>query len=163
LATIEKRPLFYCDLALSARIEQKIRDSITNFNFSATQKNIALTLELPEESIRLTSDARLLTQALHNLLSNAIKYTPEGNVTLRAQVNDSEVVIIVTDTGIGIPADALPHIFERFYRVKEHSIIFEGTGLGLSIAQTIILQHKGTLTVDSEPGRGSTFTIRLPR
>jgi signal transduction histidine kinase len=141
-----------------------LRDCVTNFNTQAAAKNIALVLELPDESVRFDCDPKLITRALHNLLSNAVKYTPrDGTVTLRAEATPNTLHISVRDTGVGIPADALPHIFERFYRVKEHNAFSEGSGLGLSLVQTIIEQHGGTIHAQSQPGQGSTFSIQLPR
>ncbi len=141
-----------------------LRDCITNFNMPAQLKNISLILELPDDSIKFGCDPRLITQALHSLISNAIKYTPnDGTVTLRAAISPADVSISVQDTGIGIPAEAIAHVFERFYRIEEHNNYAEGTGLGLSIAQSIIEQHNGSINVKSEPGKGSIFSICLPR
>ncbi|MGI9953130.1 HAMP domain-containing sensor histidine kinase [Moorellaceae bacterium AZ2] len=104
-----------------------------------------------------------LKQLFFILLDNAFKYTPpEGSVTLEATLQDQEVVITVKDTGMGIPPEELPHIFERFYRGKS-SRRSGGTGLGLAIARWIVEQHEGTIQVSSRPGEGSIFTVHLPR
>jgi two-component system phosphate regulon sensor histidine kinase PhoR len=109
----------------------------------------------------IRSDGKLLQRALVNLLSNAIKYTPiGGTITLRAALMGEELAIEVGDTGPGIPADALPHLFDRFYRVPGTDA--EGSGLGLSIVKSIIEKHNGSVQVTSVEGQGSTFTIRLP-
>lgn len=110
------------------------------------------------------ADKQLIGQVLANLIENAIKYTPAGgSITISAEANDSEVIVHVKDTGIGIPAEALPRIFERFYRVdKGRSREMGGTGLGLAIAKHILLQHGGRIWVDSTPGEGSVFHFALP-
>ena len=110
------------------------------------------------------ADKQLIGQVLANLIENAIKYTPAGgNITISAEANDAEVIVHVKDTGIGIPAESLPRIFERFYRVdKGRSREMGGTGLGLAIAKHILLQHGGRIWVDSNPGEGSVFHFALP-
>jgi len=96
------------------------------------------------------------------LISNAIQYTPEGMITLSAEYDTQKVYVHVRDTGIGIPAQDLPHVFDRFYKVdRSHSS--GGTGLGLSIAQELVSQMKETLTVTSREGEGSCFTLSLTR
>lgn len=109
-------------------------------------------------------DAERLKQLLSNLIVNAFKYTePDGTVTLTLEHVDRWAEIKVADTGIGIPAEHLPHIFTRFYRVDEaRARSAGGSGLGLSIALWIAEAHHGTLTVESEVGKGTTFTLRLP-
>ena len=110
-------------------------------------------------------DRILLRQTLVNIVDNAIKHTPRGGtITIRVREEDSHVVLEVEDTGPGIPHDQLPRLFDRFYRVEEgRSRDSGGTGLGLSIAQWNVQVHGGRLTVQSEPGHGSVFTIALPR
>ncbi|HET7011407.1 MAG TPA: ATP-binding protein [Anaerolineales bacterium] len=108
-------------------------------------------------------DRNRLKQVLLNLLTNAVKYnTRGGNVRVDLSAEGSEVIVAVSDTGHGIPADSLPHIFERFYRVPEREGMIAGTGLGLVIAKRIVEGLQGTLTVASQPGKGSTFFVRLP-
>jgi signal transduction histidine kinase len=97
-------------------------------------------------------------------LSNAIKYNrPSGSVIIGANATETEIVITVQDTGMGIPEDALPHLFEKFYRVREHENKAGGTGLGLSISKQIVQGHNGALEVKSKVGVGTAFTLRLPR
>lgn len=109
-------------------------------------------------------DSAQLKQLVVNVLDNAIRHTPKGGtITVTLKAAPQEVVFSVHDTGFGIPAEHLPHVFERFYRVdsaRDREV--GGTGLGLAIAQEIALAHKGTLTVESEIGKGSTFTFRIP-
>jgi two-component system, OmpR family, sensor kinase len=120
----------------------------------------------PEQSVGRVSavfDRERLRQALSILLDNAVKYTPEGGrVTMRVVEEDGSVGVEVADTGIGIPEDHIPHVFERFYRAEEARST-EGLGLGLSIARQIAENHKGSIEVRSKPREGSTFIIRIPR
>jgi two-component system, OmpR family, sensor kinase len=115
------------------------------------------------QQVRAVFDRERLRQALSILLDNAVKYTPEGGrVTMRIVEENGSVGVEVADTGIGIPEDQIPHVFERFYRAEEARST-EGLGLGLSIAQQIAEDHKGSIEVRSKPGEGSTFFIRIPR
>ena len=103
-----------------------------------------------------------LRQVFANLLDNAIKYTPEGgSVTLRTSADDRTAVVTVADTGVGIGAEHLPRIWERLYRA-DASRSTRGLGLGLSLVKAYVQAHGGTVEADSEPGRGSVFTVRLP-
>jgi two-component system heavy metal sensor histidine kinase CusS len=114
--------------------------------------------------LRIQGDETRLRQVFYNLLDNAIKYTPaEGKIEIRLRKNDHAAVVSVRDTGIGIPPDHLPFVFERFYRVdKARSREQGGTGLGLSIAQSIVSAHGGNIELASAPGQGTTCTVTLP-
>ena len=104
-----------------------------------------------------------LEQAVVNLIENAIKYTDAGKIEVFVKHTADEALVIVKDTGIGIPEDAIPHLFERFYRVdKARSRGTGGTGLGLAIVERIITLHGGFISVESEPNKGSVFTVHLP-
>ncbi|AKG34096.1 two-component system histidine kinase PnpS [Paenibacillus durus] len=134
----------------------------------AEKKNISLSAEVPEE-LFIEADEDKLRQIFLNLLSNAINYTHEGgNVKVRAmnrlkKDGTETVVFTVTDTGIGIPRKDLPRIFERFYRVdKARSRSSGGTGLGLSIVKHLMDLHRGVISVESDLGIGTTFTLELP-
>lgn len=109
-------------------------------------------------------DAGILTAAVHNLISNAVRYSPEGSrVGIGAKLSDGVVEIAVTDQGPGIPAEEIDRVFERFYRVDHaRSRATGGTGLGLAIVKHAVQNHGGEVMVWSQPGRGSTFIIRLP-
>jgi signal transduction histidine kinase len=109
-------------------------------------------------------DPDRLKQLLLNLVSNGLKYTPEdGSVTLSLHRDENWAYITVSDTGVGIPDEDLPHIFDRFYRVdKARSRAQGGTGLGLAIARWIAEAHAGTIQVESTVGEGTTFTVSLP-
>jgi two-component system phosphate regulon sensor histidine kinase PhoR len=130
----------------------------------AEHKQLALTIECSDESLRVRGDARRLAEVLQNILDNAVQYTPPGgSITVCASVEGRSARIAVTDTGIGIPHDEQQRIFERFYRVDAaRSREAGGTGLGLSIAKHLAEAHGGRIEVQSEVGRGSTFSILLP-
>jgi heavy metal sensor kinase len=128
-------------------------------------KNIQPELKLDvTEEIRMRGDELRLRQLFLNLISNAVKYTPEGGkVEITLATRGKEAVVTVSDTGIGIPAEHLPHIFDRFYRIdKARNREDGGTGLGLAIVQSLAHAHDGRIAVSSIPGEGSTFTVYLP-
>jgi two-component system phosphate regulon sensor histidine kinase PhoR len=129
------------------------------------RKNQTLTLSVPDGIAPLWGDTEKLTEALTNLLENAVKYTPKGGeIGIEVTSDDRRIEISVRDTGIGIPPKDLPRIFERFYRVdRARSREVGGTGLGLSIVKHIVEAHGGKVTVESRPGKGSTFTLSIPR
>jgi two-component system phosphate regulon sensor histidine kinase PhoR len=131
---------------------------------SSEQKGVVLEVDLPDTPIEVLGDEEALCQVVRNLLDNALKYTPNGGrVDVRVRRDGDEAVLEVQDTGIGIePADQ-DRIFERFYRVdKARSRELGGTGLGLSIVKHIVLTHGGHVSVESVPGKGSTFRVSLP-
>jgi two-component system phosphate regulon sensor histidine kinase PhoR len=131
----------------------------------AEEKAIAYRIEIAEEPLLLTGFEDGLERVVMNLVSNAVKYTPEGGqVTVRAWTEEDQLRLEVSDTGIGIPAEALPRIFTEFYRAKNaRAMEVEGTGLGLVIAKDVVEQHGGEITVRSEVGQGSTFCVSLPK
>ncbi|MBN1813963.1 MAG: GAF domain-containing protein [Anaerolineae bacterium] len=139
-----------------------IAETISDVEPLAADKELALMTDLPPELPTVRGDAALLGQVMTNLLSNAIKYTPSsGQVTVRVKPRDKALQIEVIDTGRGIPAESLPHIFDRFYRVPD-SEEAEGTGLGLSIVKSIVEKHGGRVWVESEEGKGSMFAFTVP-
>jgi two-component system phosphate regulon sensor histidine kinase PhoR len=145
-------------------IPDLIESCVETTRFRADQKKLALRVECPESLPKIRGDARRLSEILQNLFDNAVQYTPEGGqITVRASAEASWVRISVADTGIGIPSDQRQRIFERFYRVDAaRSREAGGTGLGLSIARHLAEAHGGRIEVESEVGRGSTFTLILP-
>ncbi|MCD4686958.1 MAG: PAS domain S-box protein [Anaerolineae bacterium] len=130
----------------------------------AHEQGVTLTVETPPIPLLIQADRQQCERIVVNLTANAIRYTPSGGqVTLRARLSGDQLVFAMQDTGMGITPDALPHIFERFYRsdrAKRHDST--GTGLGLSIVKEMIQAHKGTITVASVVDQGSTFTTTLP-
>jgi heavy metal sensor kinase len=129
----------------------------------AEDKNIKL--EVETEGVALfEGDPARIKQVVVNLVDNAIKYTPEGGeVRVSVRAENGHVVLLVEDNGVGIPADALPHLFERFYRVdKARSRQMGGAGLGLAIVKSIVAAHGGRVTVESMEGKGSQFRVELP-
>lgn len=130
----------------------------------AEQKSLTLTFEPESKPITLLIDPNHLELIMQNLLENAIRYTPEGgSITLKTQIEGANAQIIVEDSGIGIPPEDLPHIFERFYRSDNaQSFSSDGTGLGLPIIYKMAKMNGGNVTVRSEVGRGTCFTVTLP-
>jgi len=116
------------------------------------------------QALEVNGDALKLQQVVYNIIDNAIKYTPRGGEVHCTLVRSGKKAVIrVSDTGVGIPAEDLPHIFDRFYRVdKARSRETGGTGLGLSIVKQFVLLHGGTINAESTVGKGTTFVIELP-
>lgn len=131
------------------------------------EAEIAVRVEVPPQAVEVQIDRSRVRQLLLNLVTNAIKYTPSGGKVSIGLVDQRETVaLIVGDNGIGIPAADLPHIFDRFYRVdtaRSRTGDRPGAGLGLAITKWIAESHGGTITVQSRPGRGTVFTVTLPR
>ena len=145
-------------------LRARLRDAVARFGDVAARKRITLALELPEDAATVQADEESLRQILDNLLDNACKYTPEGgHVWARILRRPGELRVEVEDTGIGIePADQA-RVFERFYRVdKARSRDLGGTGLGLSIVKHLANSLGGTVSLESSPGRGSTFRVHFP-
>ncbi|MDQ6688306.1 MAG: ATP-binding protein, partial [Actinomycetota bacterium] len=128
------------------------------------RRRLDLHLELPESPVLVEGDAAYLERVLVNLLSNAVKFTPDGgSVTVQVQCDNEQALLLVTDTGIGIPEAEIKSVFQRFFRsTNAQNEAIQGTGLGLSIAETIVTAHEGTIDVTSVEGSGTTFTMRLP-
>lgn len=141
-----------------------LNEVITKMRVNIQRKGQVLEVNLPEKSPEVFVDKDKIEQVFQNILSNANKYTPEGGkIIIGLDYTDSMVSISFKDTGIGIPNEDLPRIFERFYRVdKTRSREMGGTGLGLSIAQEIIRAHDGDIQIDSEPGKGTCVTVCIP-
>lgn len=133
------------------------------FNEFALTKGIELVLEKDIDRLEVWYDQRQMSKVLSNILSNALKYTPKGGtIRLKVWARESEAIIEIADSGIGIPQKDLGKIFSRFYRVNESDDLDTGTGIGLSLSQGIVEQHKGKITVDSKEGVGTVFRIILP-
>ena len=128
------------------------------------EKKYELVRDYPITSVWIEIDTDKMTQVIDNILNNAIKYSPDGGkITVTMKTTDDQMILSISDQGLGIPKEDLPKIFDRFYRVdKARSRAQGGTGLGLAIAKEIIKQHNGFIWAKSEYGKGSTFTIVLP-
>jgi signal transduction histidine kinase len=131
----------------------------------ADQEQVELTADMLGALPPVCGDHELLTQLITNLVANAVKYTPPGgSVRVEADADDAAVLLRVSDTGVGISEEELPRIFDEFYRAKTaRNFTTKGTGLGLSIVKSIADAHGAGISVKSEPGKGTTFTVRLPR
>jgi heavy metal sensor kinase len=127
----------------------------------AEAKGLALTCDVPA-GLSLMGDSDALIRLFVNLLDNAVKYTERGGIAVTGRAETHGLRVTVADTGIGIPTEHLPHVFDRFYRVDKARAA-RGTGLGLAIALEIARAHGGTITVDSTPGAGTAFTVSLPK
>jgi two-component system phosphate regulon sensor histidine kinase PhoR len=147
-----------------ARLADSAGSVIRLLEAQAADKGIRLASLIPE-GITVSADLMKLEQVLVNLLDNALKYTPSGGtVTVSATEEGTMVRVAVADSGIGIPPRDIPRIFERFYRVDEARTRDQGgTGLGLAIVKHIVQLHGGSVTVESTPGKGSTFSFTLPK
>jgi heavy metal sensor kinase len=136
-----------------------LTDVVDSLRPLADEKGLVLHCQVPKD-LTLTGDMDALIRLFVNLLDNAIKYTEHGEITVTASIKGSEIIVDVIDTGIGIPPEHLPRIFDRFYRV-DPARSAGGAGLGLAIARQIAKAHGGRLEVRSAPGAGSTFTVLL--
>lgn len=141
-----------------------VKDIVERMQLEADRKNQKLESYVIGEIPTIKGDKDRLEQVVINLISNALKYTPEkGEITVYVGRIYNDIYVKVTDTGIGIPAESIPRVFERFYRVdKARSRDMGGTGLGLSIAKEIIQAHGGTISITSEDKKGTEVTVRLP-
>jgi signal transduction histidine kinase len=142
-------------------ISNLIEDTVGMYEYVAEDKSIAIAVNCAKD-IGMTADRNRMSQVLANLLDNAIKYTrPGGNIVIDAYQEREHTVILVKDSGIGIPPDEIPKIWDRLYR-GDKSRAEPGLGLGLSLVKAVVEAHKGRIEVDSEPGGGSVFTLYLP-
>ncbi|UBF26053.1 HAMP domain-containing histidine kinase [Kovacikia minuta CCNUW1] len=155
----------------SVALDELLKEVIEEQQIPAKEKEIHLTLDLVEPSTHtLQGDRDQLARLMTNLVGNAVKYTPVGGqveVELQrlGRQGTASLQIVVRDTGIGIPPEALPHLFDRFYRVdpSRSQNAATGSGLGLAIAQAIVENHHGTIHIDSTPNQGTTVTVTLPQ
>jgi len=120
-------------------------------------------IETPSSPVACLCDTKRFAQVLQNLLENAVKYSPDGGeIVVRLEENQTEIIISITDCGVGIAPQDLPRLFERYYRAGDGEQA-SGLGLGLYIARMIVEAHGGRIWAESTLGQGSTFTIALPR
>ncbi len=143
-------------------IRDTIIDAVKSFHSLARDKNIVLNEDIPAELPEIEADGDRLRQVVINLLSNAVKFSdPGGSITVKAESRNGELLFHVTDQGIGIPEEAISHLFERFYRAEDR-LARGGAGLGLYISKQIIEAHGGHIQAESQVGKGSTFSFTLP-
>jgi signal transduction histidine kinase len=162
--TLAKADQGIVDTHLSeVRLDQLVEELYDDSTILAEPKSISVTVK-ERQPITIVGDRVKLRQLVLNLITNAIRYTPTGGaVSLSVARENGTALFEVADTGIGIPPGEIGKIFDRFYRVdKARSRELGGSGLGLSIAKLIAEQHRGRISVASEPHRGSTFTVHLP-
>ena len=152
--------LSFANVDLVKFISEVTRDLLP----AMTDRELELSVDLPEEPARAFIDSDRMQQVLHNLLENSIRYTdPGGKIRVRLISSPGAVMIEVSDTGIGIPESNLPYVFERFYRSDRARRAHPGgSGLGLSIVKWIVEAHKGKVEVSSRVGEGATFVVTLP-
>jgi signal transduction histidine kinase len=142
-------------------VDAAVKRAIDELQPQAEQRGIALRMEVGPGSERMFGDEDRIMQVVVNLVSNALRFTPpSGSVTVRLQHADSEIRIQVEDTGIGIPAALLPLVFDRFRQAHSGK---GGTGLGLAIVKSLVEAHEGQVMAASQEGKGSRFTVSLPR
>jgi two-component system phosphate regulon sensor histidine kinase PhoR len=146
-------------------VQAVVDEAVSAFEPTRTRRHVELELTLDEDLPKVWCDKAAMVDALVNLLSNAYKYGGQPRkITIGAKATDKAVCILVRDNGKGIARNEHKRIFEKFYRVDDLlARQQEGSGLGLSIVQHVMKAHRGKVEVDSEPGRGSTFTLVIPR
>jgi two-component system phosphate regulon sensor histidine kinase PhoR len=151
----------YKPVPSSFNIETGLYKSVEAARVEADTKNVAILFELPEKMLPvINADATMINRVLRNLLGNAIKYTdPGGTITIKLSDHNEAILVQIIDTGVGIPENHVPYVFDAFYRVSRDS---KGSGLGLAISKTIIEAHGGRIWAVSSPGKGSTFSFTLP-
>lgn len=145
-------------------LNELARRAVMHLEGYAQISGVEITFKLPPDGCPINGDERRLSSAISNLVSNAIKYSPDGGpVKISIRRKKRSVTLTVQDKGLGIPEDALPHIFQRFYRVRTPATRrIEGSGLGLAIVKAIVEKHGGEVFVRSVEGKGSTFGFTLP-
>lgn len=145
-------------------IANLVKQAVTPWQPQVTARELSLSVELPDDLPLVNIDWQRVNQVLHNILENAVAHTPRGGtINVATSQKGKWVEVSISDTGEGIPAEDLPHIFERFYRVdKSRARATGGSGLGLTIARRLIEAHGGTITVQSKLGQGSRFSFTLP-
>jgi signal transduction histidine kinase len=146
------------------RLSAVATDALRSISFNADAKSLKLELDIAPDEPFVEADRQRILQLLANLLTNAVKFTPQkGEIRVCVFADGSDVCIRVVDTGVGIPAEQLPKIFERYHTGHSKGTAGEtGTGLGLAIAKQVVDMHGGRIQVESSPGAGTTATVRLP-
>ena len=142
-------------------MEKVLKDVVALLRIQAEAKDLALDLEIGARA-NVEIDPTRMSQVFVNLVGNAVKFTDRGSITVQQCIVEDELRVSVSDTGVGIPPDLLPHIFDKFYRVENVVHTKEGTGLGLALVRGIVDYHGGRVEVESQPDVGSVFTVYLP-
>jgi signal transduction histidine kinase len=143
-------------------MSELVHDVIQKFQLEAKDKNLKLETRIPQDPAFVSADIGLIQRVLENLIENAIKYTPSGGEVAVALLNgNSRISTCISNNGQGIPAEDIPHIFDRFYRVDKHRNNNDGTGLGLAIVNRIMQLHNSSIDVESTPDTGTTFSFQL--
>jgi two-component system phosphate regulon sensor histidine kinase PhoR len=152
---MRKEPLYIGDI---------IKEVITLLELQAEEKRIQINVDAPPSISHITADKELMTILVKNLVSNAIKFSHDGGrIDIAVREGEGNIILRVADYGIGIPPEEIPHIFEKFYRVRSTTESgIEGTGLGLVLVKEAVEAHGGTIEVESELGVGSCFIVTLP-
>ncbi len=147
----------------SVPLDTLLRRVCARFEALAAEKGLSLQCECTAAGLTLCGDEQELDRIFNNLVSNAVKYTQAGEVRVRAERTGDHARITVADTGIGIPQEALPRLFQEFFRARNAKAVQEtGTGLGLAIVKQLVKHHDGQIEVESVEGAGTTFTVLLP-
>jgi signal transduction histidine kinase len=150
-------------------LDESVNECIRSVRSLAAKKELEISYEAPSNEIAFRGDEALVRRMVLNLLHNAIKYTPAGGeVRVRVKENQGQCEVVISDTGPGIPAEAQPYVFDRFFRVdkarsRDESLNGSGAGLGLSIAQWVAKLHGGGIVLDRSSSAGTTFIISLPK
>jgi PAS domain S-box-containing protein len=140
--------------------DEAIRESVESIQHTVSTHEITVDLAT---NVSFKGDRLRIEQVINNFLTNAIKYSPDSNeIVLRSEVQQNSIIVSIQDFGIGIEAENLNHLFDRYYRINNSSMRFQGLGLGLYISAEIIKRHNGSFWIESEPGKGSTFYFLLP-
>jgi signal transduction histidine kinase len=142
-----------------------LNESVLAVRAIANTRNISIIMEAAQESMHILGEPGALSQVFINLINNAVKFSPDGqSVEVMVARDGEEAVVSITDHGLGIPPDAIPHLFERFYRAKNVTVAeIPGSGIGLYIVKSIVDELGGTIAVASEINQGTKFTVRLRR
>jgi two-component system, sensor histidine kinase and response regulator len=144
-------------------VKNEIARALENVMPYAVRKDVEIITTINDQ-LFVTGDGLSLSEAFGNLISNAIKYSNDGSkVLVKAEENAKAVVVTVKDEGVGISKEDLPHIFEGFFRGKSGQAMASGHGIGLAVSRQIVEAHNGSISVESEPGAGTTFSVHLPK
>jgi len=158
-----KSDVLLADRRQQVSLNDVIQTFVARFEAPAQAKGLTLRATYPEQALHVLANPADLDRMIGNLLSNAIKYTSAGEVRILLEKAGNAARIVVSDTGIGIPEDAIPHLFEEFFRAENARALPEsGTGLGLTIIKDLVERYNGHLSVESVEGKGTSFNVMLP-